>query len=471
MNTRLVGLLAAVGAAALPCWAKNVDLSTIPPRDTVQLTIYNSEDLTLVRETRRVTFKQGINPLQFSWANTLIDPTSVDLRFKSHAGELELLDTTFPHDKPQMLYWAVRSAFDGDAEIEVTYFTSGISWAVDYVCVSDPAEETMAFDGFVRVINNSGEDYAGAQVRMVVGTISLVEKVRELAQRGIVSEVDRYMYEKSEMRARDFDAAARKEVCDELQMGMARGAVAAAPKEIVKEGLSEYFIFTVEGTETVPNGWSKRMRLFAGKAVPFHIQYRYRPQEYGDQLVRMFLLRNDTASDLGSTPLPDGVVRLFRDNCRDGLSFLLAQTIKYVPIGQEIELNLGSDPEVIHERILQRAWRSDFWFRRNGASVYYSPTEGHRIEIKDTVAGWDDHELWIERIRNYRAKPIAVEIRRSFAGDVVFRSDLAPTLYDYRSPQFTAQVAPAKTANLTYETVTHQGRNKQQDHVTLEERQ
>ena len=48
-----------------------------PSRDTVQLTIYNSEDLTLVRETRKVTFKKGANPLQFTWANTLIDPSSV----------------------------------------------------------------------------------------------------------------------------------------------------------------------------------------------------------------------------------------------------------------------------------------------------------------------------------------------------------------------------------------------------------
>ena len=38
---------------------KNVDLSTVPDRDTVQLTIYNSEDLTLVRETRKVSFKKG----------------------------------------------------------------------------------------------------------------------------------------------------------------------------------------------------------------------------------------------------------------------------------------------------------------------------------------------------------------------------------------------------------------------------
>ena len=83
--------------------AENVDLSTVPNRDTVQLTIYNSEDITLVRETRKISFKKGNNPLQFSWANTLIDPTSVELRFLTDPDKLEVLDTTFPHLKPQML--------------------------------------------------------------------------------------------------------------------------------------------------------------------------------------------------------------------------------------------------------------------------------------------------------------------------------------------------------------------------------
>ena len=89
---------------------------------------------------------------------------------------------------------------------------------------------------------------------------------------------------------------------------------------IIKEGLSEYFIHTVEGTETIPNGWSKRMRSLQGTTVPFKVQYRYRPAEYGDQLVRMYLLTNDKESKLGTTPLPDGMVRVFRQNGRDGLS-------------------------------------------------------------------------------------------------------------------------------------------------------
>src|SRR5580692_6506460 len=114
-------IVAIISAASSAYAAGNIDLSTVPKRDSVQLTIYNSEDLTLVRETRSVTFKKGVNPLEFSWANTLIDPTSVEIKFLTHADQLDLLDTTFPHDKPQKLYWNVQSEFDGEATIQITY--------------------------------------------------------------------------------------------------------------------------------------------------------------------------------------------------------------------------------------------------------------------------------------------------------------------------------------------------------------
>lgn len=467
-NSARIALL--VLATALPSAAKNVDLSTIPPREGVQLTIYNSEDLTLVRETRLVTFRKGLNPLQFSWANTQIDPTSVTLRFLTHEDELELLDTTYPHDKPQMLYWSVASEFDGDARIEVSYFTSGITWSADYVCISDPAEETMSFDGFVRVTNHSGEDYEDAQIRMVVGTINLVEKIQDLAARGLITRSEFDQAVRGRLVARQLgEPAAKAEILDKLQLGFAQAESAFGGGQIIKEGLSEYFIFTVEGKGTVPTGWSKRIRLFAGKEVPLRIQYRYRPAEYGEQLVRLFLLRNDTASDLGTSPLPDGVVRLFRDNGRDGLAFVVQQHTRYVPIGQEIELNLGPDPQIVHEQVMTKAWRDTFWFSRHGVSLYYSPTEGHRIEPNDSVSGWDERQLWEERIRNYRDKPIDVEIRRTFGGHVVFRSGLSPELFDYQTVQIAAQVPAGEEKKLAYELVYHRGTNEKQQNVTLEE--
>ena len=44
-----------------------INVVALPGRDTVQLTIYNSTDLTLVKETRALTFRKGLNRLEFSW--------------------------------------------------------------------------------------------------------------------------------------------------------------------------------------------------------------------------------------------------------------------------------------------------------------------------------------------------------------------------------------------------------------------
>lgn len=450
-------------------FARNVDLSTVPKRNTVALTIYNSEDLTLVRETRLVTFKKGVNPLQFSWANTLIDPSSVELRFISQADKLDVLDTTFPHDKPQMLYWNVQSDFDGEATIEITYFTSGITWSADYVAIAGADEANTKLEGFVRVFNNSGEEYEDASVRLIVGSINLVEKIAQLA-RIPMQEVDKLEREEAKQLR---DKAARSLVKD-LSVVTAAGAASSpaampAEKQIIKEGLSEYFVFAIEGTETIQNGWSKRMRSIQTTTVPLKIQYRYRPQEYGEQLVRMYLMTNDKESKLGQSPLPDGVVRVFRDNGRGGLSYLTQQPIKYIPVGDKIELNLGPDPKVIFELLEKKFWRDEIWMHLRDADVYRRVSDGKvQIDVNSDVAGWDDHELYVQRVRNYTGKPIDLEIRRTYPGHVAFRSNLSPKLHDYQTVQFGATVENGKR-DLPFEVVRHQGRNAKQNNVALEQ--
>ena len=454
---------AALMILAAAARGENVDLSTVPSRDSVQLTIYNSEDITLVRETRKVTFKKGVNPLQFSWANTLIDPSSVELKFLTSPDQLAVLDTTFPHAKPQMLYWNVQSELDGEATIEITYFTSGITWSADYVCIANAEETQMGFEGFVRVFNNSGEEYEDAQVRLVVGTINLVEKIAQLAQvpiDAVKSLADDEVKQLKKDAARDLFLGAR---------GLAVNGQVPAEKQIIKEGLSEYFIYTIEGTETIASGWSKRMRSFEGQTVPFKIQYRYRPAEYGEQLVRMYLLTNDKESKLGTTPLPDGIVRVFRDNGRDGLSYLTQQQIKYVPIGDKIELNLGPDPEVIFELIKLRVFRSDLWLQVHGQRMLRKIGGDGVMQIENaSLVGWDDHEIYTQRIRNYTDKEIDVEIRRAFPGHVTFKSQLEPARHDYQTVEIKTKVAAGKKADLGFEIIRKQGTNAKQNNVTLE---
>jgi hypothetical protein len=458
----VVVLLACCAGFGSLARGENVDLSTVPNRDTVQLTIYNSEDITLVRETRKISFKQGGNPLQFSWANTLIDPTSVELRFLTDPDKLEVLDTTYPHAKPQMLYWNVQSDIDGEATIEITYFTSGISWSADYVLIANRDETEVGFEGFVRVHNNSGEEYEDAQIRLVVGKINLVEKIAQLA-RVPVGEVGK-LNERFRLKL------GKKVMLDVLSdVEMSYESAPQAPKEIIKEGLGEYFIYTIEGTESIANGWSKRMRSLQPVDVPLKIQYRYRESEYGAQLVRMYLMRNDVESKLGTTPLPDGVVRVFRDNGRDGLSYLTAQSIKYIAIGDKIELNLGPDPEVIFELIKLKVWRDNIWLRVGGTNVYRRvDLPDVQIVVRSSVVGWDDHTIYTQRVRNFSSQPIDLEVRRTLAGHVTFRSQLNVANHDFRTVQYTATVPPGEQADLLYEVFVRQGRNAKQNNVTLE---
>jgi len=248
-----------------------------------------------------------------------------------------------------------------------------------------------------------------------------------------------------------------------------RGDKKEQAKEIIKEGLSEYFIYTIEGTETIKNGWSKRMRSFEGQKSPFKIEYRYRPQEYGEFMVRLYLLKNDEASKLGTTPLPDGVVRVFRDNGRDGLSYLTQQAIKYVPIGDKIELNLGRDPEVIHELIKLRTFRTDLILQINGTTEFRKiGGDGAFKEENATLVGWDDHEILSERIRNYSPKPINVEIRRTFPGHIIFKSLLEPKLHDYQTVELHTTIPAGKRADLFFEIDRKQGTSAKQNNITLD---
>lgn len=463
MRYTLTLLLAMTFALAAQA-SDNIDLSTVPARKTVQLTIYNSADLTLVRETRQIVFKKGVNALQFSWANTLIDPTSVQVRFLDHPDQLTVLDTTFPHDKPQMLYWNIQSDFAGPATVEISYFTSGISWAADYVAIANRDETTMKIDGYVTVTNRSGEDYEDAQVRLVVGKINLVESIADLARREVLQQAELMKQTRKAMRQEIGKA--------EFHARSAAGGVAmdaiAEEKAVGKEGLSEYFIFTIEGTETIPDQWAKRMRSFHTDKAAVKVQYRYRPREYGDQLVKMFLMTNDKPAGMGDAPLPDGVFRVFQDSGHDGLQFLTQQSLQYVPAGGKIELNLGANPNVVFQRIMRQAYRDQLLMRFKNAELLFNPNGGMRIDPQSDLVGWQENTVYVQAIHNDTDTPIEVEVRQPVGGDSTFTSDFAARAFDANTVEFTTTLKPAEHKALRYRVTQRQGRLYKQDRVTVE---
>ena len=221
-------------------------------------------------------------------------------------------------------------------------------------------------------------------------------------------------------------------------------------KGIVKEGLSEYFMFTIEGTETVQDGWSKRMEAVQAPSVGFDIVYRMRAHQYGPRPVRFFVWKNDEEHELGGSPLPDGRIRLFRANGRDGLGFLGEQQIRYVPVQAPIEVNLGPDDLVVYVSRQASTKRYGFTFHPNGH-----------------VTGWTEETDWMDEIRNYRTKPIRFELRRQWPGHVEYESELPTTLFDYQTIEAALDVGPRGRAHHPATVVTHHGANGSQERVSL----
>ncbi|HUT31649.1 MAG TPA: DUF4139 domain-containing protein [Sedimentisphaerales bacterium] len=417
-----------------------VDLVTLPVRDTVQLTIYNSADLTLVRESRALTLKEGENALQFSWENTLIDPTSLEMLPKANADKIDIADLTYPPRVRNLGLWNIESGMSGKVPVEITYLTSGLSWRAFYMGTLTENEEAMRLQGYVRVTNNSGEDYENAQTRLIVGKVHILDEIAELARR-------QYPYNRpGEMPP--VIMAEREGLMEDAKSQLAiRGSYGGGialrrRKEVIKEGLSEYFLYTIEGTETIPTGWSKRLLSFDKSEVPVVNLYKYEEERYGNSVVRFLSFKNDEQHKLGETPIPGGVLKVYRgvDN-KQHLGYVGQSAFKYIPVDEDVELNLGAVADMVVEPKLM-----DF------------KTENYRFDRRKNIAGWDEVRNFKIEVRNTRDLGVKVEIQRNF-----------PTTYwdidtsrkyeevDKDTVKFTLELEPRSKAAFEYMLRTYHG--------------
>ena len=430
----LAMILLAAGAAQ-----GKVDLVTLPSRDTVQLTIYNSADLTLVRESRALTVKEGPNKLQFSWANTLIDPTSLELLPKANAEKIDIAELIYPPRVRNLGVWNVRSGVSGRLPVEITYLTSGLSWRAFYMGTLTEDEKTMRLKGYVRVTNNSGEDYENAQTRLIVGKVHIIDQIAELARR-------QYPYGRPGEAALRKDVQARKRGSLEISRGLEVLAERAGErKEIKKEGLSEYFLYTIEGTETIPTGWSKRLLSFDADEVPVVNLYKFEQERYGNSVVRFLSFKNDTEHELGETPIPGGLLKVYRSVGDKGhLSYTGQSSFKYIPVDEDVELNLGSVADVVVEPKLMG-------FK----------TANYRFNHKGGVWGWDEIRTLKIEAKNTRNVPIKVEIQRNFNTsywDMESSGDLGRfEKIDFDTVKFTLSLEPRSVKEFGYVLTTYHG--------------
>ncbi len=418
-----------------------VDLVTLPKRDAVQVTIYNSADMTLVREQRDLTLKEGDNDLQFSWANTLIDPTSLEMLPKEHADRIDIQDLTYPPRAKNVGLWNIDSRVGGKVPVEITYLTSGLSWRAFYMGTMTPDEKHMKLQGYVRVTNNSGEDYADAKTRLIVGKVHILDKIAQLAQRKYPYGTPRGMPRSEEERRQKADQVRR-----EAGVVMKGLSAARAPKEVKKEGLSEYFLYTIEGTETIPDGWSKRLPSFEEESVPVVNLYKHEQKRYGNGVVRFLSFKNDKEHNLGDTPIPGGMLKVYRTvDEQDHLSYEGQSNFKYIPVGEDVELNLGRVRNVVVEPALMDYKTDRYLFDRHG-----------------NISGWDEIREFKVEVKNTRPVPVKIEITRNFDTqhwDIKNRGDHGKyKKVDLDTVKYTLGLDAGAKKEFSYILTTHHGR-------------
>jgi hypothetical protein len=417
----------------------DVDLVTVPTREGTQLTIYNSEDITLVREHRLLTVKPGVNRIQFSWANTLIDPTSIEFRILEHQDKVDLVDTTFPAGRNDALQWNIKSTMAGKVPVEIRYFTSGITWSADYVGLANQDETKLSLTGYVRVTNGSGETYDNAQTRLVVGKINLVEQIADLATRppptsktrlstsglafGDAAKALEYRLKK--------DGGERDEMAD-LQ-GQNAGGRPAKPKAVIKEGLSEYFLFTIDGREDIKDKEPKRLVALKVAEVPLECFYKLTDRDGGLQFTKFYRFKNvkllddkgqekklSAMENLGLSPLPNGMVRLFSAYQNKDLAYVGGTETKYVPIGDRVEVSVGKDQDLTIQRRLK-----DQQISKAVARQYKKRVDDEFVLYYDLI-DFEETFFFEEEIVSGKPVEAKTEIERKFDAKVVLWGQAEP---------------------------------------------
>jgi len=209
-------------------------------------------------------------------------------------------------------------------------------------------------------------------------------------------------------------------------MGGGSGGKPERSKQVVKEGLSEYFLFTIDGREDIQDKQPKRLVSMKVADVPLECIYKLTDRDGGNQFTKFYRFKNEklTGDDgndkdlpamenLGLSPLPDGAVRLFSEYRTKDLAYVGGTTTKYVPIGDRVEVNVGRDPDITIVRRLKDQRVSNVVARQ------YKRRLDDTFVLYYDLIDYDETFVYEEEIVSGKPVVAKADVERRFDADVV----------------------------------------------------
>ncbi len=143
-----------------------IKLITLPVRERVEIQLDHAS-ATLVEEERIVPLVKGANQVDFSWANTRIDADSILFRLLPAQSKFEVdakvLSVSYPPNE-NALVWSIGADRSGSARVRISYLLGGLEKSYHYRAIATKDETSLQLAQYLRVKNNSNEEYGRGQI-------------------------------------------------------------------------------------------------------------------------------------------------------------------------------------------------------------------------------------------------------------------------------------------------------------------
>ena len=153
-------LFAAGFAAASPASARII-LMTLPVRERVEIQLDNPS-ATLVEEERIVPLVKGENKVDFSWANTQINPDTIVFRVIAPAEDKKLdvkvISVSYPPNEAALV-WSVGASDSGSARVRISYLLGNLTKSFNYRAVAAHDEKSLTLSQYMRLQNFANEEF------------------------------------------------------------------------------------------------------------------------------------------------------------------------------------------------------------------------------------------------------------------------------------------------------------------------
>ena len=421
--------------------------STLNDQQSVAVTIYN-QDLALVKDTRKVNIKVGLNALALRDVSAQMRPETALLRSINAPGSLTLLEQNFDFDllTPHKMLEKYVGKTVGIVKVHPTTGTETIEQA-QVLSANDGVVLKMGnrietglpgrvvFDDvpanlrdrptLVTQINNKGATDQTVELSYLTGGLGwkadyvaeLNDKENMLDLSGWVTLTNTsgasYKHAKLQLVAGDVNRVQQqmRPMVKAIRME-SMAADAAAP--MAEESLLEYHLYTLDRPTNIMEAQTKQVALLSASGVPVRKElllqgadYYYQGQygEIGTKMkVGVFVeFDNKEASKLGM-PLPRGVLRVYKKDSKGNAQFVGEDNIDHTPKNETVRLKLGEAFDVTADRK-----QTDFKLLPN-------PQKGHS-------AYESAYEL---TLKNAKKEKVTVTVQEPIGGDWKIVSESAP---------------------------------------------